>query len=68
MCDGEPGSGYQCGKVWFREFLSAYENLYGQKPVVDAWAIDTYPIDWINIPNNDPDRLATYKGGQVSAL
>ena len=27
---------------------------------MDLWAIDAYPIDWINTPNNDPDNRAYY--------
>ena len=64
-CEGSFLSGYQCGKVWFKEFVSAHESLYGQKPQADAWAIDIYPLDWVNTPNNDPTRLASYNGQQV---
>jgi hypothetical protein len=44
--------GYQRGDVWFQEFIGAYETEYGEKPEVDIWAIDIYPIDWNNTPNS----------------
>jgi hypothetical protein len=44
---------YQQGKVWLQQFISAYETRYdGEKPPVDVWAIDTYPIDWVRTPNS----------------
>ena len=42
---------YEPGKNWIAGFISAYESRYGAKPDVDAWAIDTYPIDWVRTPN-----------------
>lgn len=44
--------GYQRGEVWFKELIGAYETKFGEKPPVDVWAIDIYPIDWINTPNS----------------
>ena len=57
--------GYQRGELWIEEFISAHETKFGAKPPVDVWAIDVYPIDWINTPNNDPASPAFYsaKGG-----
>ena len=43
---------YQCGKTWFKEFVASYESKYGAKPPVDIWAIDVYPLDWLNTPNS----------------
>ena len=63
ICVGCPG--YQTGEAWLNEFIGAYEGRYGQKPVVDVWGIDTYPIDWDNTPNNDPQILGSYKGESV---
>ena len=54
--------GYESGQSWLTQFISAYESKYGQKPPVDVWAIDVYPIDWTNTPNNDPARKAFYQG------
>ncbi len=54
-------SGYPCGKMWLDEFIDRYEFLFGEKPPVDAWAIDVYPVDWSNTPNNDPERHAFYR-------
>ena len=59
-CEGPSLTGYQCGKVWLKEFVSAYESQYGMKPPVDVWAMDVYPIDWTNTPNNDPLKRAFY--------
>ena len=42
---------YEPGKNWIAGFISAYESRYGAKPDVDAWAMDTYPIDWVRTPN-----------------
>ena len=53
--------GFQSGESWLTQFISAYESAYnGEKPPVDVWTIDTYPIDWTNTPNNDPNQLAFY--------
>mgnify|MGYP002849272447 CR=1 FL=1 len=57
--------GYQSGKSWLTDFISSYEARYGEKPPVDVWAIDAYPIDWHNTPNNDPGNLAFYDGDTV---
>ena len=62
--------GYQGGELWLKEFIAAYQGRYGVKPPVDVWAIDAYPIDWLNTPNNDAEtlfdpesrRFPTYKG------
>ena len=58
-------AGYQSGEVWLQSFVSEYALKYGENPPVDVWAIDVYPIDWNNTPNNDPGKLAFYsaKGG-----
>ena len=53
-------TGYQCGKDWLAELISSYEAAYGMKPPVDIWSIDVYPIDWLNLPNNDPSQMAFY--------
>lgn len=55
--------GYQLGMDWANAFVDAYEAKYGLKPPVDVWAIDTYPIDWINTPNNDPSQRPLYVPG-----
>ena len=52
--------GYTFGNVWAAEFIEAYQTKYEVAPPVDVWAIDTYPIDWNNTPNNDPDKRAWY--------
>ena len=58
-------AGYQSGEQWLKEFIGAYEVRYGEKPPVDVWAIDAYPIDWSNTPNNDAQKLASYKGNDL---
>ena len=45
-------SGYPCGADWLKELISEYESRFLEKPPVDVWAIDAYPIDWVRTPNN----------------
>ena len=45
-------TGYQCGKAWLKSFVNAYEAAYQEKPPVDVWAIDAYPLDWFRTPNS----------------
>ena len=35
-------------KKGFRDFVNEYESSYGIKPQPHAWAIDVYPLDWVN--------------------
>lgn len=43
--------GYQQGHVWVDEFRAEWAARYsGTEPDVDIWAIDAYPLDWINLP------------------
>ena len=66
LCEnGEFFEGYTCGKAWLREFIEEYQLRYGIKPPVYAWTIDVYPIDWHNLPNNDPAKQATVTSRQV---
>ena len=69
-CSAAPGllRGYQCGRDWLDELINSYESTYNEKPPVYAWAIDTYPIDWTNTPNNDPSRLALYEADGTQEL
>ena len=56
---------YPTGESWLTEFVNTYRiQNDGANPPVDVWAIDTYPIDWWNTPNNDPDpaKQPTWKG------
>jgi hypothetical protein len=43
--------GYKMGKTWMAEFIARYQDLYGTYPPWDIWAIDLYPLDWVNLPN-----------------
>ena len=52
--------------MWLKDFIAAYEALENKKPEVDVWAIDVYPIDWTNTPNNDPAQPITFKGNTIS--
>ncbi len=56
---------YQKGEIWLKEFVEAYTDRYGHGPPVDVWTIDTYPIDWTNTPNNDPQKRPLYRGVRV---
>ncbi len=38
------------GREWVEEFRGTYLATYGEEPPVDIWAIDAYPLDWINLP------------------
>ena len=40
--------------------MASYQSLFGELPPVDVFAIDIYPIDWVNTPNNDPEQPAFY--------
>ena len=53
-------AGYQLGWIWIGTFISSYQFLFEELPPVDLWAIDIYPIDWVNVPNNDPAQPAFY--------
>ena len=57
--------GYVSGESWLIDFITTYEATYSAKPPVDVWAMDVYPIDWLNTPNNDTVRLASYQGQNV---
>lgn len=46
-------SGYQKGSEWLDQFRAAYLTQYGVEPPIDIWAIDVYPIDWLNLPTVD---------------
>ena len=63
FCEGVLLEGYLCGKVWLKDFIISYESKYGEKVPVDVWAIDAYPIDWRNTPNNSttPSLLPRYE-------
>jgi hypothetical protein len=43
--------GYTSGESWMTSFVSRYQDLYGEQPPWDRWAIDLYPLDWQNFPN-----------------
>ena len=58
------GGVYMRGETWLRDFISAYERVYDQKPPVDVWTIDAYPIDWDHTPNQDPQNPA-YAGTNI---
>ena len=54
-CIGCPG--YQSGESWLDDFIFWYNFKYKEIPPVDVWAIDVYPIDWINSPNTGSHAL-----------
>jgi S1-C subfamily serine protease len=62
ICNG--CGGYQSGRSWSNDYRAAYQNKYGMEPPVDIWAIDLYPLDWINLPTTN----AWVMMDQVSAL
>jgi len=51
-CLASSGCRYESGGAWFANFVSAYQALNdGALPPADALAIQVYPIDWFNVPN-----------------
>ena len=69
FCDGALVTGFQCGKEWLENFIGAYFVKYpGENPPVDVWAIDAYPLDWINTPNNDPNKNFQHSAIAVEQL
>jgi hypothetical protein len=54
--------GYQSGQSWMTNFVDRYQDLYGILPPWDIWAIDLYPLDWVNLPNTGfpPELIAQY--------
>jgi hypothetical protein len=45
--------GYQSGRSWMNQFRAEYLARYGTEPPFDIFAIDTYPIDWVNLPSTN---------------
>lgn len=45
--------GFVSGRVWMNNFRSRYKEVYGVEPEFDIWAIDAYPIDWLNLPTDN---------------
>ena len=57
-------AGYTPGKDWIEEFRATHWALFGEEPAVDIWALDSYLLDWNNLPMIDPAFLPR----QVTAL
>ena len=51
-CEGCPG--YMRGITWIEEFRDAFLTNLGKEPPVDIWAINVYPLDWVNLPTVNP--------------
>ncbi len=45
--------GYQSGHSWMQQFIDEYQRQFHAPPPFDIWAIDTYPLDWWNIPTTN---------------
>lgn len=43
--------GYESGHSYMDRFRAEYKKAYGSEPPHDLWAIDLYPIDWVNLPS-----------------
>ena len=54
--------GYTSGQVWMNDLVNRYQDLYGTLPPWDLWAIDLYPLDWLNLPTTGflPETIAQY--------
>jgi hypothetical protein len=53
-CNGCPG--YPQGKDWTVRMRDAYVRRYGAEPPLDVWALHTYELDWVNLPNGNAQR------------
>ncbi len=63
-CSRSGDCDYTPGINWMSDFFGAYQTLTGGSlPPVDIWTIDVYPIDFVNIPNQDPSKPVTYEDG-----
>ncbi len=60
--------GYQKGVDWLAEFRTAWLERYGTEPPVDAWAINVYPLDWLQMPMVDLDLVTSQIEGIRSYL
>jgi hypothetical protein len=54
VCDGCPG--YPEGKAWTQQMRDTYVDRYGAEPPLDVWALHTYELDWVHLPNGNPQR------------
>ena len=45
------------------EFRAAYVAEYGVEPPIDIWAIDVYPLDWVNLPTVDHQLIIAQVNG-----
>jgi hypothetical protein len=46
--------GFTRGTDWAEEFRIEYFYRFGEEPPVDIWAINAYPLDWVNLPTTNP--------------
>ncbi len=56
--------GYRSGQDWMTSFIQQYNSIIGSEPPIDIWAIDVYPLDWLNIPTVD----ASIPTSQISGM
>lgn len=61
--DGRPGCSYTTGEQWMNDFFVKYRELTGTLPPVDVWTIDVYPLDYFNLPNQNPSQPVQYDSG-----
>ena len=45
--------GYTSGHEWMNQFRLEWDIRYGGEPPFDVWEIDTYPLDWLNLPTDN---------------
>lgn len=52
-CSGCPG--FIRGTDWAEEFRIRYWDRFSETPPIDIWAVNAYPLDWVNLPTLNPD-------------
>ncbi len=58
--------GYTSTHDWSDLFLEAYRAAYGEPPLLDAWGLHVYDVDWANPPLVHTERsLAQIEGARV---
>ena len=49
--------GYTSGRDWLEHFLQLYQEKYQKLPPIDVWALDLYPLDWVNLPTTNAELM-----------
>ncbi|NQW16375.1 MAG: hypothetical protein HQ478_02710 [Chloroflexi bacterium] len=52
-------SGFGRGTDWIPLFRQRYMEQFGEEPPIDIWAVNAYPLDWLNLPTINPLIVTT---------